>query len=314
MYTVSKLAIFGVTSVSCHSWADNVGGGNYRGAQGATDQVRQRYYCPLNDLAACQPDPKHGVTLTAQNMRPCRTDYPKSTLMGRATAGQSMYVHWAGNGHTSPGQSAGTCVHVEITPYSVDPARSAFTTLAACLPYARGDATDGTVTLPANLPAGEYTVFWWWDFAPFWYSSCSDIVVTKSGGQSSATTQAPPPVTTRTTPPVTPRPTQAPPPVTTRTTPPVTPRPTQAPAAVTPRPTQAPAAVTTRPPAPLTTSIRPPTQPSIGGSGRLDCKFQTLPNSYCRERFGASSYCQSWQRDKCGRSLCFGETYDDTKC
>jgi hypothetical protein len=46
------------------------------------------------------------------------------------------------------------------------------------------------------LPSGKYTVFWMWDFAPFWFSSCSDINVTGSSGSA-------PPAPATTTKPVT---------------------------------------------------------------------------------------------------------------
>ena len=167
-----------VNGARAHSWADNVGGGSYRGAQGANDLVKERYFCPLSSLAQCQPPASTGVVLTESNMRPCRTDY-ETPKWGTAVPGQPMYLHWAGNGHTGD-KSAGSCVSVYIAPYSINPSMSSFQQLSSCLPFSHGaDITDGTVNIPANLPVGQYTIFWLWDFSPFWFSSCSDIYLTK---------------------------------------------------------------------------------------------------------------------------------------
>ena len=255
-----------IASVTAHSWPETVAGGLYRGSAGANDLVKQRYYCPLASLAQCQPEAKHGITLTAENMRPCRTDYPKSSPMGIAKPGESVKVTWAGNGHVGA-QAVGTCVSVSIAPYAVDPDRSAFTTIASCLPYDRNGVTDGTVVIPSNLPSGQYTVFWLWDFKPFWYSGCVDINVAGAAA-GPATTVRPPVVTTR---------------------PPV---------------------VTTRPP--VVTS-RPPTPPTTGSSA-VDCKTFTKPNSYCQSTYGASSFCMSWEVDKCGRSRCSGAPVSTAAC
>ncbi len=163
-----------VSGVRAHSWADNVGGGSYRGAQGADDLIKQRYFCPLASLAECQPPASTSVVLTSSNMRPCRKDF-ETPQWGSAVPGKPMYMHWAGNGHTGD-KSTGSCVSVYIAPYSIDPDMSSFQQLASCLPYSHGaDVTDATINIPANLPVGQYTVFWLWDFSPFWFSSCSDI-------------------------------------------------------------------------------------------------------------------------------------------
>ena len=164
-----------------HSWADSVGGGSYRGAQGANDLIKERYYCPLGSVAQCQPPTSTGVVLGADSQRPCRTDFPTPSL-GSGLAGQPMYVHWAGNGHTGA-KGAGTCVSIYIAPYEADPSFGSFRQLASCLPFSHdADVTDAYVTLPADLTSGKYTVFWLWDFAPFWFSSCSDINVVGSSG------------------------------------------------------------------------------------------------------------------------------------
>ncbi len=180
-----------------HSWADDVGGGSYRGAQGANDLVKQRYYCPFTSLAQCQPPASTGVVLTPANQRPCRTDLTTPTW-GSGVAGQPMYIHWAGNGHTGA-KSSGTCVSIFIAPYSLDPDFNEFRKLASCLPFSHdADITDAYVSLPVDLPSGRYTVFWLWDFAPFWFSSCSDINVSGSAGPTSSprpSTSTKPPVT-----------------------------------------------------------------------------------------------------------------------
>jgi hypothetical protein len=260
-----------------HSWADNVGGGSYRGAQGANDLIKQRYYCP-SSLDQCKTPPNSGVVLTAENLRPCRTDFPTPSW-GSAVAGEQMYVHWAGNGHTGA-QAVGTCVSIYITPYALDPDFGAFRQLAGCLPYSHnGDMTDAFVTIPADLASGRYTVFWMWDFAPFWFSSCSDInVVGNSGPTAPATTAS-----LRTT--------AAPVPVT----------------------TGAPAPVTVAPVPGTTAPVTPTAAP--GPVSASDCKGFDRPNAECQAKHGGSSFCVSWVMDKCGRSQCSGAPpMDDSKC
>lgn len=271
-----RTAVFSLVSgfADAHSWADSVGGGSYRGSQGGNDLIKQRYFCPLSSVDACQPPASTGVVLTAENMRPCRTDF-STPQSGSAVAGKSMYVHWAGNGHTGS-KGAGTCVSIYIAPYALDPDMRSFRQLASCLPFSHdGDATDATVMIPADLASGKYTVFWMWDFAPFWFSSCSDINVSGSAG---------------TVPPNTPRPT-----VTSQA-----PSPAQSVATST-------AGVVT------TTSLRPSS--SGAASAVSDCKSFDRPNAACQSQYGASSYCVSWVMDKCGRSACMGApALDDSKC
>jgi hypothetical protein len=263
-----------------HSWADNVGGGSYRAAQGANDLIKQRYHCPLASLDQCQPPSSSGVVLTAESQRPCRTDFPTPSW-GSGIAGQPMYVHWAGNGHTGA-KGAGTCVSIYIAPYAADPNFSSFRQLASCLPFSHdADITDAYVTLPADLASGQYTVFWVWDFTPFWFSSCSDINVVGSSGP--ATTSRPQTTAAQTT--VAPQTS-----VTTSSLRTTT------------------VAVTTQGPA----TTRASTQ---AGSSAVDCKSYDKPNAVCQSLYGASSYCVSWVMDKCGRSSCFGAPPSDvSKC
>ena len=171
-----------------HSFLDVVGkdGGTMRGAE-LPELDKQRLFCPYSNLTQCQPDPKHGVVLTAQNQRPCRSDL-KSNPMATVRAGDLLYLHWAGNGHTA---SVGTCVKISISKFSMDPDVSSFTPLETCLPFARnGQDTDANVTIPGDLDDGEYTIFWLWDFAGFWFSSCADIVVGRSSGGLAAATSS----------------------------------------------------------------------------------------------------------------------------
>jgi hypothetical protein len=180
------LILTALVRIDAHSWADNVGGGSYRGAQGGNDLVKQRYFCPKSSLDQCQPPANTNIVLDASAMRPCRTDFPTPTW-GQGSAGQPMYVHWAGNGHTGD-KGAGTCVSISIAPFASDPDMSAFRSLAGCLPFSHdGDVTDAYVTLPSDLSSGQYTVLWVWDFGGFWFSSCSDINV----GGGPASTAAP---------------------------------------------------------------------------------------------------------------------------
>lgn len=271
-----RIAVISLASgiANAHSWADSVGGGSYRGAQGANDLIKQRYFCPLSSVDACQPPASTGVVLTAENMRPCRTDFP-TPQWGSAVAGQGMYVHWAGNGHTGS-KGAGTCVSIYIAPYALNPDMGSFRQLASCLPYSHdGDITDATVMIPPDLASGQYTVFWLWDFAPFWFSSCSDITVSGSAGPSPPTTQKPQPSTSA--------------------------------------PTAAPTAMPTTAGSVPTTSLRPSSSGPVPGIS--DCKSFDKPNAACQSQYGASSYCVSWVMDKCGRSACMGApAVDDSKC
>jgi hypothetical protein len=269
--------------ISGHSWADNVGGGSYRGSNAANDLGKQKYFCPLASIDQCQPAAKHNVVLDASALRPCPTNPPTTSPMGNAIAGQQMYIHWAGNGHTPPSQSAGTCVQIGIAPYAVDPDKSAFRIIAPCLPYSHGptnDNTDGYVTIPADLPAGVYTVWWLWNFAPFWYTSCSDINVAVGTGITPAPTA---------------RPTAGPP----ATNSPVHDHSTVVTAP--PRPSSSPPEPTAA--APGTAAPRPPS----GRPQTEDCKLYERPNSQCEALFGKGSFCMSWESDKCGRSLCYGQ-------
>lgn len=171
------LALSILSSALGHSFLDTVGAfGAMRGGNLLSDSEKQRYFCPLRSLDLCQPPEKNEIVLTQDSMRPCRTDDPKSHPVGRAIGGQPLYLHWAGNGHTAVN---GTCVRVAIAPYAADPNMEDFRTLEECLPFARGPQrlTDANVTIPANLVSGEYTLFWLWDFAPFWFSSCADIFI-----------------------------------------------------------------------------------------------------------------------------------------
>lgn len=254
-----------VAVADAHSWADSVGGGSYRGAQGGNDLVKQRYFCPRSSIDQCQPPANTNIVLDASAMRPCRADFSTPTW-GQGTAGQPMYVHWAGNGHTGT-KGDGTCVSISIAPYAADPDVGSFRSLAGCLPFSHdGDVTDASVTLPGDLASGQYTIFWMWDFGGFWFSSCSDINVV--GG-------APSPA----------------PPVPTILAPESS---TSASAPVASAPSSASAPAST--------------------SGGEDCKAWDRPNAECQARFGAASYCVSWQMDKCGHSHCVGVSFDDSKC
>jgi hypothetical protein len=177
------LCIFALSGLATgHSFLDIVGvNGIMRGGNLTTDTEKERYFCPRSTLTACQPPSSSKVVLTADAMRPCRKDYYKQKPMGSAVAGGNMYLHWGGNGHTAVN---GTCVKVGITRFSPNPDASAFRTIAECLPFAHGpnnQLTDANITIPRDLVAGDYTIFWVWDFFPFWYSSCADISVTAQG-------------------------------------------------------------------------------------------------------------------------------------
>lgn len=149
-----------------------------RGAE-LSELEKQRLFCPSQNLTQCQPDPKHGIVLSDSSLRPCRADL-KSNPMASVKAGDQLYLHWAGNGHTA---AVGTCVKVSISKFAMDPNLNDFSPLETCLPFAtNGVDTEANVTIPASLGDGEYTIFWLWDFTGFVFSSCADIRVGPSGG------------------------------------------------------------------------------------------------------------------------------------
>ena len=198
---ISRIALLASAPVlaAAHSFLIQVGSnGIQRGGLDGTDLDRQRYYCPLDDLSKCVAT-SSGIVLTEDSKRPCRQG--KSPVEATGTAGDPFYVEWAGNGHV--GKDNGTCVSISIAPYSNDPNPGDFQTLQSCAPYSHDDGMTNTyVTLPANLATGEYTIFWLWPFAEFYYSSCADITVTSSVSTTSApsdstsTTSAPSDTTT----------------------------------------------------------------------------------------------------------------------
>jgi len=167
-----------------HSWVVQVGTGlgegKPRGAKGG-DLERQRYFCPRGDLAACQPNPKHNIRLSEDNLRPCRSDVV-SDPMARVVAGSDLFVSWMGNGHVNNGQSDGTCVRLMLADFAADPALTAFTELpgGACISYSHSGSKPETSTwipIPAGTRIGRHTLLWYWNFTDFWYSSCADIEV-----------------------------------------------------------------------------------------------------------------------------------------
>jgi len=173
------ISIFSV--VQGHSWLEQVGAnGVMRDYWGATDLQKERYYCPLATLDLCQPAARYNVTLTADAMNPCDSGL-KSDPEATVGLDQNLYLLWAANGHAGS-QSLGTCVYVGITPYADNPPASAFTTMAACLPFSHdNETTDASLPFPPGTTVGEYTVFWLWNFTVFWFSSCADIIVLPAG-------------------------------------------------------------------------------------------------------------------------------------
>lgn len=330
-FSVVSAGVFGVCSG--HSWAEIVGGGSYRGAQGADDLIKQRYYCPLPSLADCQPPASTNVVLNESNQRPCRSDFP-TPVWGSAFVGEQMYVHWAGNGHT--GSSNGTCVSMYLAPYAIDPDFSSFRKLVDCLPFSYGaDITDGNVTIPSDITPGNYTLFWLWDFSFFWFSSCTDIHIYQPG----TTTRTP--SIASTTPgsmsseyrargcqpldsgfcarefgpksycktwsldrcgraqcfdgDIASLPCST---LTLTTRPPVT--------STMIRTTFANgSSSTTRPPVLSTNTTIAPSSSSLSAVYRTT-GCGKLPSNTCPDLFGAGSYCKTWAFDGCGRSVCFG--------
>lgn len=264
-----SFSVYFCSLVDAHSWAIDFNNGDTRGGSIGRDSELERLVCPLPTLRECQPDPKHGITLTADAMRPCRAGR-QSKVIGTANAGGPLWVSWAGNGHANS-QSDGTCVKVYYTKYKSDPSYSDFTLIpgATCLPYWRQDGgirTDGTFNLPDNMEPGKYTFHWLWDFDPFWYGSCADMYIYDKRGNGGSTTTAAP-TTTRVG-----------------------------------SSTQS----TSQSSNPATSSVEGSESEKyyIGG-----CAATTYPNRFCVDAFGLNSYCKTWQTDSCGRAVCQGDSY-----
>mmetsp|Transcript_25973 Transcript_25973/g.38037 ORF Transcript_25973/g.38037 Transcript_25973/m.38037 type:complete len:393 (-) Transcript_25973:199-1377(-) len=171
--------------VDAHSWVVKVGldGGKSRGGTDGTDLDLQRYFCPEPSLEDCQPEPKHNIFLTPGAQRPCRSGI-ESNPRSQIDSGDELYMSWMGNGHANE-QSDGTCVTILMAPYETDPDFNDFLQgeeLADCAPYYYTNheglvKTDTKVLIPHGTPPGKYTVLWYWDFYPFYFSSCADIDV-----------------------------------------------------------------------------------------------------------------------------------------
>lgn len=239
------------------------------------DLYNQRYYCPTTDFSQCIPSNQQNFALPADSNMPCRTG--QSNPMAVTAAGSELMLRWAGNGHTD--QWAGTCIKVQMGPYNSDPTIDQLpTVLGTCLPYVGSDGqTQANVLIPAGTAPGDYTLFWVWDFAGFYYSSCADIVVNPSSG---STTSSPNTVVT------------------------VNPSGTSSTGPSQPQSTSAPLSTTT-------SRLRSTSQSSTvnnemdnyNGKGCSE-----LPSLFCSNAYGQGNYCKSWITDICGRSMCSGDT------
>jgi len=169
-----SLALLILPLTSAHSWLVLLGeNGLQRGGLNGTDLTRQRYYCPHTDFSKCTAASSN-VTLPADSNRPCRQQI--SNPMAKVSAGSPLSLIWAGNGHSQ--QWENTCVDVMITPFAIDPSISSFHSLVNCTTFTDGSTPGTIVHIPQSYPPGQYTLFWLWDFAEFYYSSCADIIVT----------------------------------------------------------------------------------------------------------------------------------------
>ena len=168
-----KLLLVSLAVCEGHSWLLQIGNrGLKRGGLEGTDDDKTRYFCPVDDLSACVA-PRSTVVLTEANKRACQPG--KSPVLADVEAGAPLFLGWQGNGHV--GKADESCVKVGIAPYASDPEVSSFQTLVECAPFNHGFSPDTTVTVPASLAPGEYTIFWVWSYAEFYYSSCADINV-----------------------------------------------------------------------------------------------------------------------------------------
>jgi len=283
----SALLLVLPATVTGHSWLQFIGNGVQRGGNIGPDDDLTRYFCPSETLAECTSHLERAPTvhLTEDNLRPCRTS-PLSDPKAVAQAGSEVSLKWAGNGHAGNGQSAGTCVKIFITPFAIDPSYEDFqkNELASCLPFDPNGKTEGSFTLPASLPAGEYTVLWTWDFAPFAFSSCADMTVTSDSGSAQPETTAAPATNIMST---------------------------SAPATE----ASAPSSETETSQDQNTSSQESTSAPS--GDAQADYRANGCANladnaQFCQGRRGGKSYCKvdpADQRDDCGRSVCEGDNF-----
>mmetsp|Transcript_82818 Transcript_82818/g.146338 ORF Transcript_82818/g.146338 Transcript_82818/m.146338 type:complete len:733 (-) Transcript_82818:257-2455(-) len=169
-----------------HSWVVQVGTGQNmgrsRGGINGTDHALQRYFCPLSSLDDCQPDPKHGISLPEDALRPCTGVV--SEPIAQVAAGSELFVSWMGNGHVNNGQSNGSCVRLLLADFALDPDFSDFAILPGgdCISYWHWGhdgrpETSTRIEIPADTRLGTHTLLWYWNFTDFWYSSCADIEV-----------------------------------------------------------------------------------------------------------------------------------------
>ena len=232
-------------------------------------------YCNISAVKCSQPDPKHGIVLTEDALRPCRAGV-ESSPRASVRAGDGLYLSWMGNGHAANGQSDGTCVKMMLAPYESDPDFASFVAIPGgeCVPYWYTNAqgfvkTEHTITIPADTAPERYTLLWYWDFTEFWYSSCSDIdVLPASDGV-----------------------------------------PTSQPSAT---PTKAPTGIPTKEPTSPSYTSPPQTYPPTTNLEDMQtyqttgCTHFAEPDKFCQSYLGTSSYCKHWNQDECNRSVCQG--------
>ncbi len=174
VYVVFGLVAAGITQ---GSYLQQVGVG------GIPRQVNlPRFFCPLNSLDACQVP---GTLLGADAMKPCSSG-SASVSNAVVAPGDSLNMRWL---NVNDPSVAGSSITVSIAPFALDPPLNSFTCISSCLNYTSAGTTTGTVTVPANVSDGMYTLLWLWKYGTHWYSSCADIqvkttVVATSGGSS----------------------------------------------------------------------------------------------------------------------------------
>jgi len=266
--SVATLALC-VFEATAHSWVRELNGGVQRGGVTADDDTDTHYYCPTPDLKDCQPNANTKIVLSAVNQKPCGGITTPSNPMGVATVGGILDIKWPSNGHKDV---TGTCVDVYMTPFKADPTMADFAAnqIGTCLPYSELEAK---IKLASDMAAGQYTVFWKWNFASFFFTSCVDIEVTGGSQPSTATTSAPA------------EPTK---PVATTTT-------------------RSPKSLrTTVKPTATTASPKVPTDAGAAYD-RHGCNSDKVPSNFCQEAFGQGSFCKDNQ-DPCGRQQCDGDT------
>lgn len=205
MVKILFLATLLVAYTSAHSMMQCA---NYDVAQGrclvpirnsGQSKISQSYRWNQNPSQACQNPYASPLSSWYGSGSSCPSWAGCPDPMGTIAAGSTFNVMWYARNHAVANQGPGN-VEVYLSPRittNADPSGDVFKQNKVCegsymnCPGGNGDLAPCYLqcTLPANTPAGTYTLWWYWDWTSNdgnIYTTCSDFTVTSSSG--SATT------------------------------------------------------------------------------------------------------------------------------